>query len=57
MEEQLFSPLEELPFSEVLTALLDAEQVLDPLNLYRLSDISPDNLAEVQTDLDRDQPR
>jgi len=48
MEEQLFSPLEELPFSEVLTALLDVEQVLDPLNLYRLSDISPDNLAEVQ---------
>ena len=48
MEEQLFSPLEELPFSEVLTALLDADQILDPLNLYRLSDISPDNLAEVQ---------
>jgi len=48
MEEQLFSPLDELPFSEVLTALLDAEQVLDPLILYRLSDISPDDLAEVQ---------
>lgn len=48
MEEPIFSPLEELPFTEVLTALLDADQVLDPLNLYRLSDISPDNLAELQ---------
>ncbi len=48
MEEQLFSPLDELPFSEVLTALLDVEQVLDPMNLFKLSDISPDNLAEIQ---------
>jgi len=48
MEEQIFSPLDELPFGEVLTALLDVENVLDPLHLYRLSDISPDNLAEVQ---------
>ena len=48
MEEQLFSPLDELPFSEVLTALLDDEQILDPVNLYKLSDISPDNLAEIQ---------
>ncbi|MCD6424142.1 MAG: HEAT repeat domain-containing protein [Anaerolineales bacterium] len=48
MEEQLFSPLDELPFSEVLIALLDEEQVLDPMNLFKLSDISPDNLAEVQ---------
>jgi HEAT repeat protein len=48
MEEQIISPLEELPFSEVLTALLDADQVLDPLNLYQLSDISPDNLTDVQ---------
>jgi HEAT repeat protein len=48
MEEQIFSPLEELPFSEVLTALLDMENVLDPLFLYRLSDISPENLSEVR---------
>jgi len=48
MEDQLFSPLEELPFGEVLTALLDEDQVLDPLNLYRLSDLSPGNLMDVQ---------
>jgi len=48
MEDAIFAPLEELPFSEVLTALLDEEQVLDPLHLYRLSDISPDNLTGVQ---------
>jgi hypothetical protein len=48
MEEPIFAPLEELPFSEVLAALLDADQVLDPLNLYRLSDISPDDLSELQ---------
>lgn len=48
MEEPILSPLEELPFTEVLAALLDADQVLDPLNLYRLSDISPDNLAGLQ---------
>lgn len=48
MEEPLLSPLEELPFSEVLTALLDTDQVLDPLHLYRLSDISPENLASVK---------
>ena len=48
MEEQTFSPLDDLPFSEVLTALLDVENVLDPLHLYRLSDISPEKLADVQ---------
>lgn len=48
MEEPFFASPEELPFDEVLTALLDAEQVLDPLILYRLSDISPDNLAQVK---------
>ncbi len=48
MDDQILSPLEELPFSEVLTALLDAEQILDPLNLYQLSDISPVDLADVQ---------
>ncbi len=48
MEEHLFTSPEEQPFSEVLTALLDADQVLDPLNLYRLSDITQDNLADLQ---------
>lgn len=47
MEEQLFSPLDELPIEEVLAALLDEDQVLDPLNLYRLSDIGPDNLSDL----------
>ena len=45
MEEDFLNPLDELPFEEVLTALLDVDQTLDPLLLYRLSDISPDNLA------------
>ncbi|MCJ7715601.1 MAG: HEAT repeat domain-containing protein [Anaerolineales bacterium] len=45
MEEPLFSPLEDIPFDEVLTALLDEDQILDPLYLYRLSDISPENLS------------
>lgn len=47
MEEQLFSPLDELPFEEVLAALLDEDQVLDPLYLYRLSDIGSDNLSDL----------
>jgi HEAT repeat protein len=46
MEEQFFSPLEEIPFEDVLTALLDEDQILDPIYLYRLSDISQDHLAE-----------
>ncbi|NQS91896.1 MAG: HEAT repeat domain-containing protein [Chloroflexi bacterium] len=48
MEESLITPPQEFPFDEVLTALLDTEQVLDPLHLYRLSDISPENLAELK---------
>ncbi len=47
MEDPLFSPLDELPFDEVLTALLDEDQILDPLYLYRLSDISQENLASL----------
>jgi len=47
MEEPLFSPLEDIPFDEVLTALLDEEQILDPLLLYRLSDINPDSLSQL----------
>jgi HEAT repeat protein len=47
MEEPLFSSPDEIPFSEVLTALLDQDHVLDPLYLYRLSDLSPQNLAEL----------
>jgi hypothetical protein len=45
MDTELNNPLEDLPFEEVLTALLDAEQTLDPIMLYRLSDISQENLA------------
>ena len=47
MEEQLFSPLEDIPFDEVLMALLDDDQILDPLFLYRLSDINPENLTQL----------
>ena len=47
MEEPLFSPLDEMPFDEVLTALLDEDQILDPLYLYRLSDISQENLSSL----------
>ncbi|MCD4801483.1 MAG: HEAT repeat domain-containing protein [Anaerolineales bacterium] len=47
MEEPLFSPLEDIPFDEVLTALLDEDQILDPLLLYRLSDINPENLSQL----------
>lgn len=45
MEESFFPSPEDLPFSEVLRALLDQEEVLDPLNLYRLSDISQEDLS------------
>ncbi len=47
MEEPLFSPFEDKPFDEVLNALLDEDQILDPLDLYRLSDISPENLSDL----------
>ena len=45
MEESFFPPSEDLPFDEVLHALLDMGEVLDPTYLYRLSDINQDNLA------------
>lgn len=47
MEEPIYSPLDELPFDEVLTALLDEDSILDPLYLYRLSDISQENLSDL----------
>ncbi|NOQ40519.1 MAG: hypothetical protein GQ562_09395 [Anaerolineales bacterium] len=47
MEEQLFSPLEDIPFDEVLTALIDEDQILDPLLLYRLSDLNPESLSQL----------
>jgi HEAT repeat protein len=47
MEESLLSPLEEIPFDEVLVALLNEEEVLDPVYLYRLSDINQDNLTQL----------
>lgn len=49
MEDSFFASQEELPFDEVLAALLNVDQVLDPLILYRLSDISPENLSQVQS--------
>lgn len=45
MEESLFEPLDETTFEEVLVALLDDDQVLDPAYLFRLSDISQENLS------------
>jgi len=47
MEEPLFSPLDDIPFDEVLTALLDEDQILDPLLLYRLSDINPNSISQL----------
>ncbi|MCJ7732975.1 MAG: HEAT repeat domain-containing protein [Anaerolineales bacterium] len=48
MEESLITPPEEFSFDEVLTALLDTDHVLDPLYLYRLSDLSPENLGDLK---------
>jgi HEAT repeat protein len=47
MEDAIFAPQEDLPFEEVLGALLDSEHILNPQFLYRLSDISPDSLADL----------
>jgi len=47
MEEQFLSPLEEIPFEELLNALLDQDQVFDPINLNRLSDINQEYLADL----------
>lgn len=47
MEEELFTPLDESPFEEVLVALLDDETTLDPRYLYRLSDLNSENLADL----------
>lgn len=48
MEDKFFPSPEELPFEEVLTALLDQEQVLDPIFLYRLSDINQVDLSALK---------
>ena len=48
MEDSYFPPPEDLPFTEVVRALLDKEQVLDPLYLYRLSDISQIDLSSLK---------
>jgi HEAT repeat protein len=45
MEDAFFPPPEDLPFDEVIRALLDKEEVLDPLYLYRLSDINQADLS------------
>ena len=47
MEEQILPPLEEIPFEDVLTALLGQDQMFDPIYLNRLSDINQDHLAEL----------
>jgi len=47
MEDSFFPPPDELPFEQVLSALLDTDRVLDPIFLYRLSDISPDDLSSL----------
>ena len=47
MEEQFLPPLEEIPFEDVLTALLDQDQMFDPIYLNRFSDINQDHLADL----------
>jgi HEAT repeat protein len=47
MEDSLFNPQDDTPFEEVLVALLDDEQVLDPGYLYRLSDITQDDRGDL----------
>lgn len=48
MDMNSFSTPDEIPFDDVLDALVDEERVLDPRYLYRLSDLSPDELAEIK---------
>lgn len=43
-----FPKPEDIPFDEALDALVDEERVLDPRYLYCLSDLTPDELAQVQ---------
>jgi HEAT repeat protein len=45
MEDSFIPTPEETPFEEVLKALLNRDEVLDPLYLYRLSDINQENLS------------
>jgi HEAT repeat protein len=47
MEESLIAPQNETPFEEVLVALLDDDQILDPGYLYRMSDISQEDLKDL----------
>jgi len=47
MEDSFFTTPEEKPFEEVLKALLNRDEVLDPLYLYRLSDINQENLSSL----------
>jgi HEAT repeat protein len=48
MEDELFTPAEDFPFDEVLVALLDDDQVLDPVFLYRLSDLNSESLSALK---------
>lgn len=46
-DENLFSEIEKIPFSEVLEALLDESTPVRPRYLYELSDVSPENLPSL----------
>jgi HEAT repeat protein len=48
MDENFFPAPDDLPFDEVIHALLDKEEVLDPLYLYRLSDINQVDLSTLK---------
>ncbi len=48
MDMNSFSTPDEIPFDDVLDALVDEGRVLDPRYLYRLSDLSPDELSKVK---------
>jgi HEAT repeat protein len=47
MEDSFLHPPDDIPFEEVIQALLDQEQVLDPVFLYRLSDINQEDLSAI----------
>lgn len=48
MNENHFSPPENIPYQDVLDALLNEERVLAPRFLYRLSDLMPDELEQLK---------
>lgn len=48
MKENRFSTPENIPYQEVLDALLDEDRVLAPRYLYRLTDLMPEELEQLQ---------